>query len=140
MSVVRFGTYDLDSENGMIEQLVKESEARCMKLEAETLKVTAEEDEIFLQTKAVSLQEVRKSLPPWIPSLKTEVDNFDNNKALVRINEEQTQKIMADAQEAGQRAELIPGMGVFTRKAGDGRRRSRIVCPKSAEVVILLNP
>ena len=120
--------YDLDSENGMIEQLVNGVEARCMKVEAETLKVTAEEDEIFLQTKTVSLQEVRKSLPLWIPSLQTEIDNFDNNKAIVRINEEQTQKIMADAQEAGHRAELIPGMGVFTRKAGDGRRRSRIVC------------
>ena len=34
---------------------------------------------------------------------------------------------MAEAQEKGQRAELMPGMGVFTRKAGDGRRRSRIV-------------
>ena len=120
--------YDLDFENGMIEEMVKGGEVGCKKLEGEASKVADQDEEIFLQTKTISLQEVRKTLPLWIPSLKTEIENFDNNNAIQRISEEQTQTIIAEAQEKGQRAELIPGMGVFTRKAGDGRRRSRIVC------------
>ena len=71
---------------------------------------------------------MRKSLPLWVPPLQTEIDNFDNNGAIQRIDEHQTNRILAEAQEKGERAELIPGMGVFTRKAGDGRRRARIVC------------
>lgn len=44
------------------------------------MKVAEEDPEIFLQTRTISLQEVRKTLPLWIPPLRTEIDNFDNNK------------------------------------------------------------
>ena len=120
--------YDLDRENEKIEGLVPDPSLACRKLEAEASRVAEEAEELFLQTRTVSLQEVRKSLHLWIPPLRTEIDNFDGNNAIKRIDEEQTRKILADAQEKGERAELIPGMGVFTRKAGDGRRRARIVC------------
>ena len=36
--------------------------------------------------------------------------------------------MVQEAEDQGRRADIIPGMGVFTRKAGDGRRRARIVC------------
>eukprot|EP00913_Durusdinium_trenchii_P016583 g15588.t1 len=120
--------YDLDDENQKIETLVPDSWTACKKLETEAKQVAGEDEELFLQTRTISLQEVRKSLALWIPSLRTEIDNFDSNKAIKRITEEQTREIMAEAHRKGERAELIPGMGVFTRKAGDGRRRSRIVC------------
>ena len=120
--------YDLDRENEAIEKLVPEYTISRRRLEAEASQVAEEEGEVFLQTRTISLQEVRKSLPLWIPPLQTEIDNFDNNNAIKRIDEEQTCKILAEAQNKGERAELIPGMGVFTRKAGDGRRRARIVC------------
>ena len=100
---------------------------RSKHLEVEASRVAGEDEELFLQTQTISLQEVRKSLPLWIPSLRTEIENFDNNQAIQRI-EEKTKEILAEAESKGERAELIPGMAVFTRKAGDGRRRSRIVC------------
>ena len=120
--------FDLDSENEKIEKLVQDLAISCKKLEVEAAQVAGEDEEIFLQTRTISLQEVRKSLPLWIPSLRTEIENFDSNNAIKRIDEETTHRIMSEAQKRGERAELIPGMGVFTRKAGDGRRRSRIVC------------
>ena len=120
--------YDLDCENQMIETLAGGHGVACRKVEAQASQVAEEEGEVFLQTRTVSLQEVRRSLPLWIPPLQTEIDNFDNNHAIERIDEKETRRIMEEAQQKGQRAELIPGMGVFTRKAGDGRRRARVVC------------
>ena len=120
--------YDLDCENEKLERTVQDLAVSCKRLEADALHVTGEDEEIFLQTRTISLNEVRKSLPLWIPSLRAEIENFDNNRAIKRIAEEQTREIMAEARKNGERAELIPGVGVFTRKAGDGRRRSRIVC------------
>ena len=38
-----------------------------------------------------------------------EINNFDANKAIQRITEDQTKEIIAQAQEKGERAELIPG-------------------------------
>ena len=112
--------YDLDCENQKIEELTYDQEVSCRKMEAQASRVAEEEEEVFLQTRTVSLQEVRKSLHLWIPPLQTEIDNFDNNHAIERIDEDTTHKIMEEARKNGQRAELIPGMGVFTRKAGDG--------------------
>ena len=129
-----------------IEKLLPNQGAACRRLEAEASRVAEESEEIFLQTRTVSLQEVRKSLPLWIPPLRTEIDNFDNNKATKRIDEEETKRILAEALEKGERAELIPGMGVFTRKAGDGRRRARIVCcgnymePRAGDEVYATRP
>lgn len=60
----------------------------------------------------------------WRP----EITNFDSNQAIQRVSEKEALDLVHDAEEKGQRAEIIPGMGVFTRKAGDGRRRARIVC------------
>ena len=87
-----------------------------------------EEEELFLQTKTIGLNEVRKTLPFWIPPLREEIGNFDSNQAIQRVTEEEAMSLVKEAEDKGQRAEIIPGMGVFTRKAGDGRRRARIVC------------
>ena len=63
------------------------------------------EEEVFLQTRTISLSEVKKTLPL-----------------------EEANEMVWEAEQKGQRAEIIPGMGVFTRKAGEGKRRARIVC------------
>ena len=79
--------YDLDCENQMIETLAGGHGVACRKVEAQASQVAEEEGEVFLQTRTVSLQEVRRSLPLWIPPLQTEIDNFDNNHAIERIDE-----------------------------------------------------
>ena len=103
---------DLDCENEKLERTVQDLAVSCKRLEADALHVTGEDEEIFLQTRTISLNEVRKSLRLWIPSLRAEIENFDNNRAIKRITEEQTREIMAEARKNGERAELIPGMGV----------------------------
>lgn len=60
--------------------------------------------------------------------MKVEMDNFDGNHAIHRISEERPNEIIEEAESRGEKVEVIPGMGVFTRKAGDGRRRARVVC------------
>eukprot|EP00913_Durusdinium_trenchii_P001700 g1572.t1 len=119
---------DMDSENALMENFLTESEAVVKRLEAEAVTSALDEEETFLQTRTVGLNEVRKTLPLWIPPLKEEIDNFDSNQAIQRVSEEEALALVREAEEKGQRAEIIPGMGVFTRKAGDGRRRARIVC------------
>eukprot|EP00913_Durusdinium_trenchii_P006758 g6353.t2 len=119
---------DMDSENARMEDFLNESEAVVKRLEVEAVVSEAESDETFLQTRTIALSEVRKTLPLWIPPLKEEIDNFDSNQAIQRVSEEEAMGLVREAEEKGQRAEIIPGMGVFTRKAGDGRRRARIVC------------
>ena len=115
--------YDLDQENLSIEQKLGAGLASCKRVATEAIQVANEGEEVFLQTRTVSLNEVRKSLPLWIPSLQTEIDNFDNNQAIQRITDSQARDILEEAEKKEERAELIPGMGVFTRKADDRRRR-----------------
>ena len=71
---------------------------------------------------------MKRTLPLWVPPLKDEIGNFDSNQAIQRVSEKEAMDMVKEAEEKGQRAEIIPGVGVFTRKAGDGRRRARIVC------------
>ena len=119
---------EMDMENDLMESFLQESAAVVRRLEADSLGSAAEEEELFLQTKTIGLNEVRKTLPLWIPPLKEEIGNFDSNQAIQRVTEEEAMGLVREAENKGQRAEIIPGMGVFTRKAGDGRRRARIVC------------
>ena len=119
---------NMDSENHLMERFLQESEAVVKRLEVESLVSEAEGEEIFLQTRTIGLNEVRKNLPLWIPPLKEEISNFDSNQAIHRVSEKEALGLVREAEEKGQRAEIIPGMGVFTRKAGGGRRRARIVC------------
>ena len=107
--------YDLDQENLSIEQKLGAGLASCKRVATEAIQVANEGEEVFLQTRTVSLNEVRKSLPLWIPSLQTEIDNFDNNQAIQRITDSQARDILEEAEKKGE-------------EAGDGRRRSRIVC------------
>eukprot|EP00913_Durusdinium_trenchii_P014186 g13313.t1 len=119
---------DLDSENALMECFLQEAGAVVKRLEAEAVVSEVEGEETFLQTKTIGLNEVRKTLPLWIPPLKEEIDNFDSNQAIQRVSEEEAMELVREAEAKGQRAEIIPGMRVFTRKAGEGRRRARIVC------------
>ena len=119
---------DLDSENRFLEEVLSQSEVMVRKAEVSALNLENEEEEIFLQTRTISLNEVRRTLPLWVPPLKEEIQNFDSNQAIQRVTEKVANEMVIEAEQKGQRAEIIPGMGVFTRKAGDGRRRARVVC------------
>ena len=119
---------ELDEENALMEAFLQEAGAGVKKMEMKTVLEQAENEETFLQTRTIGLSEVRKTLPLWIPPLQEEIGNFDTNQAIQRVSEVEALKLVQEAEEKGQRAEIIPGMGVFTRKAGDGRRRARIVC------------
>ena len=119
---------ELDKENALMEAFLTEDGVGVKKMEVEEALSQVGEEETFLQTRTIGLNEVRKTLPLWIPPLKEEIGNFDSNQAIQRVSEEEALCLVQEAEEKGQRAEIIPGMGVFTRKAGDGRRRARIVC------------
>lgn len=118
---------EMDEENEALENFLTESGAAVRRVESEGL-ADAEEEEVFLQTRTIGLGEVKKNLQLWIPPLRDEIGNFDANQAIHRVTEEEANNLVKEAEKDGRRAEIIPGMGVFTRKAGDGRRRARIVC------------
>ena len=118
----------LDTENAMLETYVMNTEVAMRKVEAEAILAESEQEEVFLQTRTISLNEVKRTLPLWIPPLRDEIANFDSNQAIQRVSEKEAKVLVQEAEERGERAEIIPGMGVFTRKAGDGRRRARVVC------------
>ena len=48
--------YDLDCENQKIEELTYDQEVSCRKMEAQASRVAEEEEEVFLQTRTVSLR------------------------------------------------------------------------------------
>ena len=119
---------EMDMENARLESYLQEAQVAVKKLEMEAVRAEAENEEVFLQTRTISLGEVRKTLPLWVPPLKEEIGNFEKNQAIQRVLEAEANVLVRQAEDRGERAEIIPGMGVFTRKAGDGRRRARIVC------------
>ena len=119
---------EMDTENAGLLDYIQEAQAKVKRLEMETIQAETEQAEVFLQTRTVGLNEVRKTLPLWVPPLKEEISNFENNQAIQRVSEEEANQLVREAEARGERAEIIPGMGVFTRKAGEGRRRARIVC------------
>ena len=118
--------YQVDSENEEIARRLEEVQMRACQVELEGVQEVSEE--LFLQTRTVGLQEVRKNLEDWVPSMKAEVDNFVSNQAIQRVSKGETELVMEQARLSGKSVEVIPAMGVFTRKSGSGRHRSRIVC------------
>ena len=72
-----------------------------------------------LQTKTVSLGQVRKELIVWKPSMKTEYVSLRTKDVARPI----TEKDIA----AGKKVLRLPAKGVFTRKAISGLRRARCV-------------
>ena len=60
-----------------------------------------EEEELFLQTKTIGLNEVRKTLPFWIPPLREEIGNFDSNQAIQRVTEEEAMSLVKEAEDKG---------------------------------------
>ena len=47
--------------------------------------------------------EVNKTLPLWVPSLRDEIKNFDSNQAIQRITEGEANDMVRDAEEKGQK-------------------------------------
>ena len=85
-------------------------------------------EEVFLQTRMISLLEVKRNLSDWLPSMKGELENFTSNQAIQRVTKAEADAMMAEAKAAGKVVEMIPAIRVFSRKAGAGKRKSRIVC------------
>lgn len=44
------------------------------------------------------------------------------------VSEAQAQAVLEKAKQEGKRTETIPAMGVFTRKAGSGKYKTRLLC------------
>ena len=86
----------------------------------------AQQDQ-FLQTKTIALSEVWKNLKDWVPSMRSEIESFETNQAVQRVSQREADGLMEEARAAGKKVESIPAMGVFPRKAGSGKYKSRIV-------------
>ena len=115
----------------MIRELDAEAEIRVT-LEDAYLKAVKEQEEQVMQaaeevSRMISLQEVKRNLSDWLPSMKGELENF-TNQAIQRVTKAEADAMMVEAKPAGKVVEMIPAMGVFSRKAGAGKRKSRIVC------------
>ena len=83
------------------------------------------EEEMFLQTKIIGLEQVRREMELWVPTMKKEVGALLEKTAIREVREEEVDRWEREG-EAVQRA---PGKAVFTRKSGDGRRKCRaVVC------------
>jgi hypothetical protein len=82
--------------------------------------------DLFLQTKCVSQEEVRQELTEWLDSMTKEYNSLVHQKqAVERIHQQDLQKKM----DTGEVSLLLPAKAVFTRKAGAGVRKSRFcVC------------
>ena len=113
-----------DAENAEIRVTLEDAYLKAVKEQEEQVMQAAEE--VFLQTRMISLQEVKRNLSDWLPSMKGE--NFTSNQAIQRVTKAEADDMMVEAKAAGKVVEMIPAMGVFSRKAGAGKRKSRIVC------------
>ena len=84
-----------------------------------------EPDEIFLQTRTISLEQARQELPLWRPAALEEVQSLETvTQAVERVSTQEVNKWVSQ----GYKVLQIPGKAVLTRKAGVGRRRFRAVC------------
>ena len=116
----------MDQENAEMECKVNKAMVRELKVAEEAIATEAQQDQ-FLQTKTITLSEVRKNLKDWVPSMRSEIESFETNQAVQRVSQREADKLMEEARSAGKKVETIPAMGVFTRKAGSGKYKSRIV-------------
>ena len=118
--------YQMDLENAEMESEVQQAKIRELKVLEEGMANEAQQDQ-FLQTKTIALSEVRKNLKDWVPSMRSEIESFETNQAVQRVSQREAGVLMEEARAAGKKVESIPAMGVFTRKAGSGKYKSRIV-------------
>ena len=116
----------MDQENAEMECKVNKAMVRELKVAEEGIATEAQQHQ-FLQTKTIALSEVRKNLKDWVPSMRSEIESFETNQAVQRVSQREADKLMEEARSAGKKVETIPAMGVFTRKAGSGKYKSRIV-------------
>ncbi|CAE7259814.1 unnamed protein product, partial [Symbiodinium sp. CCMP2592] len=76
-----------------------------------------------LQTKTVSLDQVKRELPLWKPAISAEYDSLRVKGVLRPISEQQIAEWLAQ----GRAVLRLPSKGVFTRKAVSGLRKARCV-------------
>ena len=84
-------------------------------------------EEDFFQTKTYSLAEVKKDPEAWRPAILSEYETLKESMVLKEIIKETTSALWKEAVDKGIRVERIPSMGVYTRKAGAGKRKARII-------------
>ena len=53
---------EMDAENARLESFLQDTQVAMKKLETEAIQTEAEEEEVFLQTRTISLGEVRKNV------------------------------------------------------------------------------
>ena len=83
-----------------------------------------EPDELFLQTRIIPLDQVRKELTLWEPSAREEVNNLENvMQAVERVSTRDIEQWTA----RGEKVLQIPGKAVTSRKSGTGKRKFRAV-------------
>ena len=117
---------DLDKENGKLVAFLKAIKEYEEGEVADACAAAVPPDE-FLQTKTYSLHEVRRDVQPWIESMKAEFESLLSHKAIEVVTKECAERRMEEARQVGKLVEVIPAKGVFTRKAGSGKRKTRVV-------------
>ena len=84
------------------------------------------EDDVPLHTKTVTLDEVRRNLAMWIPSMTSEYQSLTLENSAVRPF---TQEELDAWDREGKEYDLVPGKTVHSRKAFSGRLKTRaVVC------------
>ena len=86
----------------------------------------SEEAPEFLQTRMVSLTEVRKNMEEWKPSMIEEYVALTNeSEAVEAIGQEESDRLKEEARAQGRDFDLVPAKAIFSRKAGTGRHKCR---------------
>ena len=98
--------------------------ARLLNINVPLVSHGVEPDELFLQTRAIPLDQVRKELPLWEPPAREEVDNLEN---VMQAVERVTTRDIEQWTSQGYKILQIPGKAVTSRKSGTGRRKFRAV-------------
>lgn len=81
-------------------------------------------EDLFLQTKTYSLQEIRQDPTVWKDSMKSEFECLLRNGAIRVVTDDQSMEMMEVARQQGKSVEVIPSKTVFTRKSEEDKDSS----------------
>ena len=99
-------------------------EQQLCSLDAETRRI--EEEENYLVTKTIAVDQVYKEWDDWIPAMESEYQSLVVDKAAVRQMPRSQAKLIA--QQGGMKFEELPSKVVFTRKSGGKHKVRACVC------------
>ena len=113
----------------VLSQVVEPDEVVCglkaLAVDVPLVDVAPTAPELFLQTRAVGLDEARKELGMWYEPGREEVGALEVTTGAV---ERGTSQDVDSWIVEGKRVVQVPGKAVLTRKSGVGKRRLRAVC------------